>query len=279
MRLPAKTRKSLSAIGALADDEIDLAETALLLASARRPRASLEPYHRHLAKISTEVGTYAGSARGTSDLGDQVQALSHVLTRRYGYGCEEETFEDLDAANLMRVIDARRGLPVALGIIHLHVAEVLGWNMVGLDFPARFLIRMEKDGERAVLDPADGCRVLEPADLRALLKAAEGLDAELTPGGYAPMSKRAILFRLQNNIKVRLIRAGRMKKALETIETIALFAPMVADPWRESGLINARLGNCSAAVAALEEYLKYDADPTSRREAQALLQEMKSLIN
>ncbi len=279
MRLPAKIRKSLSAIGALDDDKIDLAEAALLLASAERPRTSLEPYRRHLAKISVEVGAYAGSARGAGGLGDLAEALSHVLMRRYGYGCEEETFEDLDAANLMRVIDTRRGLPVALGLLHLHVAEVLGWNMVGLDFPSRFLVRMERDGERAVLDPADGTRVLSPADLRALLKAAEGLDAELTPGGYAPMTKRAILFRLQNNIKVRLIRADRMVEALETIESIALFAPQAADPWRESGIINARLGNCSAAVAALEEYLKFDADPAHRREAQVLLHEMKSRIN
>lgn len=279
MRLDAKIRKSLGELGTLADDEIDLAEAALVLASAERPRAGLEPYRRHLARISAEVGAYADSARGPLSLGDQADALSHVLTRRYGYSCDEETFDDLDAANLMRVIDTRRGLPVALGILHLHVAGVLGWQMAGLDFPSRFLIRMEKDGERAVVDPADGCRILEVADLRAILKAAEGLEAELTPGGYAPMSRRAILYRLQNNIKVRLIRAGRMAEALKIIETIALFAPQAADPWRESGIINARLGNCSAAVAALEEYLKFDDDPTNRREAHALLQEMKSKIN
>ncbi|MBC8157864.1 MAG: transglutaminase family protein [Rhodospirillales bacterium] len=279
MRLPAKFRKKLSALGALADDEIDLAEAALLLACAGRPRANLEPYRRHLEKIAVEVGAYADSARGPGDLADQVEALSHVFARRYGYGCEEETFEDLEAANLMRVIDSRRGLPVALGILHLHVAHTLGWNMVGLDFPSRFLIRMEQDGVRAVLDPADGCRILEPADLRAILKQAEGMDAELTPGGYAPMTRRAILFRLQNNIKVRKIRNGNMKEALETIETIALFAPQASDPWRESGIINARLGNCPAAIAALEEYLKFDDTPANRREAQALLQEMKRRIN
>ena len=279
MNLSAKLRKSLGAIGASADDEIDLAEAALVLASADRPRTSVEPYRRHLAKIAAEVGAYAGSARGRTDLSDQVDALAHVLTRRYGYGCEEETYEDLDAANLMRVIDSRRGLPVVLGIIHLHVAGVLGWNMVGLDFPSRFLIRMEQNHERVILDPSAGCRVLDPADLRALLKAVEGLEAELTPGDYAPMPKRAILYRLQNNIKVRLIRDGRLEEALKTIETMALFAPQVPDLWREAGMINARLDNLMAAVAALEEYLKHDDIAANRREAQALLQKLRGRLN
>lgn len=280
MSLPAAIRERLIHIGALDDEAIDLAEAALAISSADRQRVSVEPYRRHLEKLVGEVLAYAGSMRGDPGLGGRIEALSHVISRRYGYGCDPETYEELDAANLMRVIDSRRGLPVVLGILYIHVCRALGWDMVGIDFPSRFLVRLDHEGERRILDPAEGLKVLGPADLRALLKVVAGNEAELTPADYAPMTNRAILYRMQNNVKIRHLRADRMEEALRTVETMALFAPQVPDLWREAGVINARLDNFKAAVTALEEYLRRDGSiPESHRDVEDLLQRLRSRLN
>ena len=68
MILGRTLRDRLALLGAQADGDIDLAEAALALAAADRPRARLEPYRRHLAKMTAEVGAYAAAARGEPDI-------------------------------------------------------------------------------------------------------------------------------------------------------------------------------------------------------------------
>lgn len=277
---PGRTpREFLARVGGLADDDIDLAEAALALAAVDRPRISREPYRRHLAKLTAEVGAYAAAARLDGDVGGRAKALAHVIGRRYGYGCDDEAHEDPEAASLMRTIDNRRGLPVALAILYLHAARRLGWTMAGLDFPSRFLVRLEHDGRRLILDPADGGAALDPTALRALLKTVAGNDAELTPDHYRPAGNRTILYRLQNAIKVRLLRDGKLDEALRVLEVMALFAPGMPGLWREAGLINARLDNLKAAVAALEEFLRRGGEDPERHKASALLQELRGRIH
>lgn len=279
MTLGKTLSERLARLGAQADGDIDLVEAALALAAIDRPRAPREPYRRHLAKMTAEVGAYAAAARGEPDIDVQAEALAHVLGRRYGYGCDPETYGDLDGANLMRVIDNRRGLPVVLGILYIHVARSLGWTMTGVDFPSRFLVRLEADGRRLILDPSEGGVTLDPTALRALLKVVSGNEAELTPEHYRPAGNRAILYRMQNNIKVRLLNDGKLEEALRILETMALFAPGVPDLWREVGVINARLDNLRAAVAALEEFLRRGTEDPERHKAHALLQQLRGRLN
>ncbi len=276
---PPDTRARLVRIGAFADGRIDPAETALILASAERPGVSMERYRRHLERLAAETAAYADSGDGPGGLDLRVEALAQVIARRYGYGGAEDTYDDPESANLMRVIDRRRGLPVALGIIYIHVARTLGWPIAGIDFPARFLVRLEDDGERVILDPFDGGRVLSAKDMRDLFKAVAGNHAELTPAHYRALGNRDVLVRLQNNIKVRLLRAEQLEEAVETVETMLLFAPKRAALWREAGLLHARLDNVPAAVAALEEYLRHSSGDPARYRTSVFLQELRGRLS
>jgi len=55
-------------------------------------------------------------------------ALTQVMAEEHGYGGDRQHYDDLQNANLIRVIDRRRGLPVALGILYLHAARAQGWR-------------------------------------------------------------------------------------------------------------------------------------------------------
>ena len=259
----------------MADDEIDLADTALVLASADRPRVSLEPYRRHLARLVDNVGTYAEDG---ARINSRAEALSQVIARRYGYGGDDD-FDDLgESANLTRVIDRRSGLPVSLGIIYIHVARAQGWPISGIDFPGRFLVRLQEGGRRAILDPFDGGRVMKPEDLRCLLKILVGNDAELDPRRYRSMGNGDILLKLQNNVKAGFLSQERLDRALETVETMLLFVPDGALLWREAGLLHARLDNVKAAVAALEEYMRRNTGDSARYRTSVLLQELRGRL-
>ncbi len=262
----------LRAVGTLVEGPLPLAEAALALAALDRPRVDLARYHHHLAALGRELGDAAAAA---SSLTERVEALNTVILGRYGYQGDTLTYEDLQNANLMRVIDRRKGLPVALGILYIHAARAQGWDMVGLAFPGHFLVRLIHDDERAILDPSNGGSVRKAAELRDLLKVILGNEAELAPAHYAPVSDRDILLRLQNNLKLRLLETRQTEKALMVVDSMMLFAPDRGELWREKGLLNAELGNLRAAVAALERFLPFAADEAQRHQTAALVQKLR----
>jgi regulator of sirC expression with transglutaminase-like and TPR domain len=265
----------LSRLGTLGDARLPLARAALALAALERPRVEVAPYHEHLDALAVAVGEAAATA---VDAADRVAALNAVILGRHGYQGDAETYDDLQNADLMRVIDRRKGLPVALGILYIHAARAQGWDMVGLAFPGHFLVRLDHRGERAVLDPFHGGQVRGASDLRELLKAIAGNEAELAPAHYAPVSDRDILVRLQNNVKLRLIEGQQLEKALAVIDGMTLFAPEQPGLWREAGLVNAQLGNLKAAVTAFERFLGLAADGVQRHQVASLLQRLRTQL-
>src|SRR5205085_5780046 len=181
--------------------------------------------------------------------------------------------------NLMRVVDRRKGLPVALGILYLHAARAQGWDAVGLGFPGHFLIRLTERAERLILDPFHGGRICDAAGLRELLKVMAGQEVELSPEHYAPVADRDVLLRLQNNLKSRLLQAEQHERALRVVETMLMLAPDMAELWQEAGLLNARLGNIRAAMRSLEGFVTRAAEGAARHQAAARLQQLKAKLN
>jgi regulator of sirC expression with transglutaminase-like and TPR domain len=272
----AACERLLRGIAAAGIEPVAIGAAALALAAFDRPRGDLSRYFHHLDLLAQDVAAAAASASG---IDARVAALNAVIRGKYGYEGDNLTYDDLQNANLMRVIDRRRGLPVALGILYIHAARAQGWEICGLGFPGHFLIRLDAAGERTIIDPFHGGAVRDATSLRELLKTMGGSAVELNPEHYAPVPDRQVLLRLQNNIKLRLVRSNRLEQALAVLDGMLLFSPDQAALWQEAGLLNARLGNYRAAIAALEEFLRREDDAAARHQAAALLQQCKTRLN
>jgi regulator of sirC expression with transglutaminase-like and TPR domain len=273
----AEARASfLKGLAAAGSASLPLAEAALALASFDRPRVDLARYHDHLRLLARDVGRHAGEA---PDLAARARALNEIILLKYGYAGDELTYDDLQNANLIRVIDRRKGLPVVLGILYIHAARAQGWDIAGLAFPGHFLVRLAEAAERLIIDPFHGGRICAAAELRELLKSTIGADSELLPEHYAPVSDRDVLLRLQNNLKARLMQAQRWERALGVVESMLLLAPDQAELWREAGAVQARLGNLRAAVGSFEAFIARAPDGAARHQAAALVQQLKAKMN
>jgi regulator of sirC expression with transglutaminase-like and TPR domain len=272
----AQCERFLRDLGTSSLPVLPIAEAALALASFDRPRVALARYSRHLKAIARDVGRRAGDAE---ELAARANALNEIILLKHGYSGDELTYDDLQNANLMRVIDRRKGLPVALGILYLHAARAQGWDTVGLGFPGHFLVRLSDGGGRLILDPFHGGRVLDAGALRELLKAIAGPAVELAPEHYAPVADRDVLLRLQNNLKSRLIQAQRHEEAVRTVETMRMLAPDLPELARQAGLIHAQLGNMRAAVRSIEEFIARAPESSARHEAAIVLQQLKAKLN
>jgi len=266
----------LAHIGGLTELEIDLAETALLLSALDKPDRELTPYRAHLADLAAA----AKATTGTHDFLDgRVAAINRLMFESHGYCGDIETYDEPENANLLDVIDRRAGLPVSIGIIYMHAARAAGCDISGLAFPGHFLLRVTEGATRMIVDPFHGGQTLEAGHLRDLLKQFLGADAELNPRHHAPVNDRDILLRLQNNIKSRALNAGETERAGEILERMALIAPNVASVWRELGLLSMHLGNLRRAVNAFETFLNFAPPTDQEREAESLLEQIKSSLN
>ena len=283
VRSPASGREEVKArlqeIGAAPEADIDIAETALLLAALDRPRVPLRRYQQHLDELARETARAADDGGTAAPLARRLQALTGVITEGYGYRGDDLTYDDLQNANLMRVIDRRRGLPVAISILYIHAARAQAWQIEGLNFPGHFLLRMETAGERYIFDPFNAGKVLRTPELRQLIKSLGGEEAELRPVFTAPIGTRDILLRLQNNIKLRLIQQNRPQDALEAVESMLLLAPARAATWCEAGLLHSHLGNLRAAILAFENVMQLSDDDALRHEVARQLQKLQSQLN
>lgn len=279
MSLPTKICEALIKIGQLSDDDLDLAEASLILASVDRPSVNLDSYRRHLATLCDDVGIYITGLPEPLDVGVCHEALVQVLFRRYGYVGGEDSSDDSEAANLTHVIDRRSGLPVVLGVLYIHVARQRGWNVEGLNFPGRFLLRIEVNSERLIIDPFAGGAAINTLNLRGMLKAVDGHHAELKPEYYQSLTVREILLRVQKNIWHRMLRSNRIEDAIEVIEMVLLFAPKETYLWREKAALLLRIDLIPEAINALELFLRYDHGVDSHYTASILLQELRQSLN
>jgi regulator of sirC expression with transglutaminase-like and TPR domain len=268
-----EARAAIAASGTLPDHEIDLGAVALQFARIDAPQADWRAAAEDLSALAREAvqAAMANPAAEAGDLAERALTLAAVLHERGGFEGDTEHYDDPANANLIQVLERRRGLPVALGILWLHAAEAAGWGAHGVDFPGHFLVALEGERGQAVLDVFHGGLPLGAPELRQLIKQVEGGKAELRPGLLVTMGKRAVLLRLQNNIKLRRLRAGNLRGALACTEDMLRLAPAHAALWREAGLMNQRLDRITAALECLDRCLELEpAGPAAVRVRQVI---------
>jgi regulator of sirC expression with transglutaminase-like and TPR domain len=270
----------LQRLGALCAGDgrrLDLLEAALTLSVLGRAEpVDLTPFRQHVAAMADDLADLV-RRRGAAP-----EHLGEVIARSYGYRGDSQSYDDLQNADLVRVIERRKGLPVALSILYLNVARAQGWDAEGLAFPAHFLIRVGIESARHVLDPFHDGGVRDAAELRQLLRQVLGNEAELQPQHFDPVSDRDVLLRLENNIRLRLAQREDWEGAARSMERMLAIAPDRPALLFEAGQLNARLDKRRAAIAAFQRFLDLQGeggDPRLRQQATALLQELRRGLN
>jgi regulator of sirC expression with transglutaminase-like and TPR domain len=263
------------------DSEISILNIAMAFSALSHEGINADRYFNHVSKMAADAGarykalTEAGA---DDDAGTRLAALKHIIADREGYAGDGERYGDLQNADLMRVIDRRKGMPITLCILYIHVARMNGWMAEGLNFPGHFLARIEHDGARLIFDPFAGCEVLEAPALRQLIKKVRGPNAELLADYYKPCTNRETLLRLQNNVKLRLIEAEDYAAALQSVEWMRMMAPMDYRLLLDAGVLYAKTGQSAQAAESLEKYIMLTPSARDRHDAELMLREIKDSV-
>lgn len=276
-----EARAALDAAGQLPDDELDIGAVALQFARIDAPEADWRATAAQLTAIARRAVDLA-SADEAADRGDPERrrlVLVRLLHEECGLLGDSETYDDMANANLIHVLERRRGLPVALGVLWLHAAEAAGWGAHGVNAPGHFLLALEHGRGQLILDVFDGGTHLQAPDLRRLLKLSEGDRAELRPGSLAPMTKPDVLLRLQNNIKLRRLQAKDLEGALDCTRDMLRLAPVHAGLWREAGMIEHKLERIGAALQSLDKALEIEPRGDEAARIRSLVEALRNRLN
>jgi regulator of sirC expression with transglutaminase-like and TPR domain len=246
-------------LGLLDDDEIELDHAALALSELDHEGVALVPYRALLDEIGERLAEFSAAEAPEQ----QAEALAQVFHQEFGFVGDAESYDAPLNADLIRVLDRRRGLPVSLSLLYVAAARRMGWAAHALNTPAHVLVRIG-DQPAILIDPFNGGAVVSRERLAALLYGALGPGGRPGPEHVAPMDNRTVLVRLLMNQASRAEHGGDPVRALAVFERMTLVAPDHPDGWWEQARLQLQFHDLEAARRSLSAMLEVTRDPERR---------------
>jgi regulator of sirC expression with transglutaminase-like and TPR domain len=265
--------EELNRLGLVDDEDIVLDEAALSLALFDHPDADPATCHDVIEAIATRldaVGRDATSARAHAD------ALARVFAEEFGFAGDRDTYDDPANADMIRVLDRRRGLPVSLSILYVAAARRLGWTANVLDVPGHVLVLLGEEADPVIVDPFRG-GILIGRDQLATMVAAANLGPSAAVQHVAAMPNRAVLVRLLLNQATRAEQSGKGRRALELYARMTAVAPGHGHAWWERARLELADGDVAAARASLTAMLELTRDARLRSRVTDTLEALGTL--
>ncbi len=193
------------------DDDIILDEAALTLAQLDHDEIDVGPYEDILSDMASRLDEVGADA---ADASERAACLAQVLAGEFGFTGDAVTYDDPDNADLIRVIDRLRGLPISLSIVYVVAARCIGWTAEILNLPGHVLVMVGHEARPVIIDPFfRGGVPVGIEGVTALLTAAKG-GISATAQHLTAMPNRAILMRMLLNQATRAEKAGYGRRAL-----------------------------------------------------------------
>jgi regulator of sirC expression with transglutaminase-like and TPR domain len=219
-----------------ADPATDEVRIAILVARTLDPAVRGESVRSELDVLSGRCGS----------------RLPWEFLREEGFAGNELDYAALDNSNLAWVLQSRRGIPITLAIVLIHVARAAGRSATGLNFPGHFLVQV--DGN--IVDPF----VMRIADRQTLIERLPA-EARARPAQtlFAPAPALAVGLRMLNNVKLAHLTTGAWHRALDIVDAQLRLTPRQAALHLERGDLWVRVGLAQPARAAYEQALELAA--------------------
>ncbi len=258
-----------------AEEHIDLAEAALVVALEEYPDLDIRAY---LTRLDELADTLRRQLAPNLPVQEQLAALNHYLFVEQGFRPNPADYYDPRNSFLNDVLDRRLGIPLTLSIVYIEIGRRVGLPLTGVSFPGHFLAKCTVSGGVVVIDPYSGGISLSLAELRDRLKLLKGTEApteEQVAAMLGTASARDILVRMLRNLKAIYHNRDEFARALSCSDRILLVAPDATDELRERATVYLELECYQAAMIDLERYLALEPDAKDAEEVREQLVELR----
>jgi len=256
----------------------DLWAGAVAIAAEGHPGLDRGPLDRRLGEI---VEGARAAVPGEARLAERVGRLTAYLHDDLGFRGDRGALGDLRSSYLPDVLDRRTGLPIALGVVWMAVAEGLGLPAQGVGLPLHFVARCEGPEGPLFVDAFHGS-VLDESGCRRLVAEAAGREVALPPRAFRPLRPGEVLGRMLRNLRAVHEPAGHLHGALSAVDRMLHLAPLDGQLLRDRAVLLARLGRPAAAARALSRALALEPPSAERTRLEGVrraLQREAALLN
>ena len=208
-----------------------------------------------IARIETIGAEAKERVAGLSNPFARLDALRVLLFDELGFTGNVDRYDDPRNSYLDDVLERKLGIPLTLSILFIEVARRAGLPAEGVGLPGHFIVRVEEEGRRLLIDPFHGGHIITIEDCRDLVVRTTGRASLFRKDSVDAATPRAMLTRLLLNLKRIHLAQGDYIRALAVVERLLVVAPGDAKEIRDRGLLLAHLGQSGAAVQDLESYL------------------------
>jgi regulator of sirC expression with transglutaminase-like and TPR domain len=237
----------ISAIGLIEDEDILLDIASLALSQLDHENTDITRYLEMLEEIEDRV---CHKGRGASRPEEQAAVLSHVLHGELGFVGDAEGYDAPVNADFIRVLDRKRGLPIALSILYVAMARCAGWSAYVLNLPGNVLVQLGEDNP-VVIDPFAGGHLVPQRKIAAICRGCLGEEGDASSLSLVRMRNRDVLARLLNNQAVRAENQNDPHRALTVYQRITRIAPGVLDAWQNLARLQLAFDDVAGARASL----------------------------
>ncbi len=244
----------------------DLWAGAVAIAAEGHPGLDRAPVDRRLQEI---VQGARAAVPGEARVAERVGRLTAYLHDDLGFRGDRDAFGDLRSSYLPDVLARRTGLPIALSVIWMAVAEGLGLPAHGVGLPLHFVARCEGPQGPLYVDAFHGT-VLDEGGCHRLVEAAAGRKVAIPPRAFLPLRPGEVLGRMLRNLRAIHEPAGNLHGALSAVDRSLHLAPLDGQGLRDRALLLARLGRPAAAARALSRALALEPDSPERTRLEGL---------
>ena len=237
------------------DEDISLAEAALLIAGHGYPQLNVAAYLSRIEELAHMLSMRIGEDATPLE---RIADLNQFLFGDLGFAANSEDYYDPRNSFLNEVLERRTGIPITLCVIYMELGRKIGLPLQGVSFPGHFLVKCAVAEGAVVLDPYSGGISLGLPDLQKRLREVRGgeVSRAIVAELLVSASNKEIVVRLLRNLKAIYLRGHDLDKALPIMDWIIATVPEQTPELRDRGMIYQELECARAALTDFETYLE-----------------------
>ena len=199
---------------------------ALLVARYQYPDMDVSRIHEQLQQIKKEIWLELNENLTALET---INIINHILFDIHNFSGNTANYHAPQNSFINIVIESKKGNPLALGIVYITLAEMLGLPIYGVNLPEHFVLAYCGNDEYFQLDKKNVLCYINPFS-KGTVFGKNDIDVfvnrlKLTPqdSHYYPCSNRDMILRMIRNLAHSYQKLGDTDKVDELAQMVALF--------------------------------------------------------
>lgn len=246
------------------DERIDLLRAALTFARIEYPELDIEQYVRRLEEIAARV---AVKIPETGDPAQSIAAVNQVLFHEEMFRGNTVDYYNPRNSFLNDVLDRRLGIPITLAAVYMEIGRRVGFPLFGVGMPGHFLLKhYDVGGHSFLIDAFDRGQMVNEEDCQKKLNQIYSGQLSLRPEFLLPVTRRQMLTRMLNNLKIIYLERRNFRRAVEVVDLILVIYPRSPEDVKQRAVLRYNLDDYRGAIDDFEEYVKMSPDASDTEE-------------